>query len=901
MSTAKDNILKLIFGNSRYNEVIVLINNVSRLNSINYNYELEFRIVDNNRISCSHDSYMFYLDLFKDIMKFESYTDCVIETKVGTFSVDNVFHRYNRNTGIGDEKILISKIEPCSQRVDIPINVKLSLEKITSKIDNMKTISYQRRQRISYSLHETWRMDVTVRFITNDVDSKKLTYKLQQDNVTNPRYYDLLDIEFEYIGEWGELSDNVFKLFEYLYPSYFKDMNIIYKEICDMYKLDLSNIFIKNILLTNDKIYDFAGQKMIYYDMLPGEKSILIVYDEIIYEMTKTYFKIIYDGSISREKEPVGTIKNSLNKFQKTKKRCKKGLTIIHAARTNKTYTIIDIVYCEDRYMGETNYGKRLVIATKWCKEKLHIDHSFISHKKITPCQKSWSTLLDKTHTGETNGVCIKIDDNSYDAHMIKNVNNITICFKLKYIDNINTYYLYSYGSTKQLLTKNALNNIYQEIHFGYNLFEHSDDVYMLFDTPFKNKTYVFRPSDVINANDTVANMLKNPEQYDNNIVEMLYTEKGWLPISLRTDLLLPTSYPQALESIEYIYDKFDRKYVNTRKIDSRVVSKYNDTISMVYKYILEKYMNSKSDQNIIVNPSDVLIFNEIMSLVDISDIHIISNDRHMLVESVKNIYNHKQPETINTVYHTTRTYNNIHMNVGAINENYETNNNHILNKLMSNDLTIFNIDIYIDTKLNVISGDYMRCYEYISYLYTVVNNSGMIVLFYNEPMTDSKIYGKIIPTVTYMFGCTPLKYNQRLVKDKERESVNILYLSDKPINTVNKNCTLFAFHEKHYCLLPSNNLKPSDVEYLVSKTLQMDKDTMVKSFDVDNMFYGNTERVNVVSPDIISLISDKFNIVEYDKHVDISDLNKILPRIVDDQFIERYIGNKYFMVLTKK
>lgn len=344
MTQNKNAILNHIFGISS-NDVNALINNVGGIHkgnlpeNTNNDYEFELRFIDGPRKDCSVKTYK-ELDLsqFHEIIYSDnvyiSYNTLNRNTKIREMYSCNDYRDMLNNKTKPTRSIMkktnISSISTKKQNSNqknskynkrnndniTPLMIKFNLETTMNadKFELTNVSDYQRRQRISYKsnipLLSNWRVDKTVRFYTNNKDNKKLTYKLDKDNVINPKLYDSLDIEFEYVGEYTQLEPSLFKLFEVLYPSQFRLFNIDYNNINNIlkskYNYDLINLFTQVGIITNKFIQEEDINDFVYEEKYDGERVILILTINkgtiTIFEYTKMYFKQIlkhHDKSLS--------------------------------------------------------------------------------------------------------------------------------------------------------------------------------------------------------------------------------------------------------------------------------------------------------------------------------------------------------------------------------------------------------------------------------------------------------------------------------------------------------------------------------------------------------------------------------------------------------------------------
>lgn len=241
------NINNYLFKNSA-TDAAILLNNLKDINKINNetdtNYEFELRFIDNNNRSSTLETYN-SIDL-SDAIELK-YSDIIL-TNYKSFA-NNVRVRGSNETIT--EKTNICNIISNKENTDIkPFIVKFNIERCIKNIEKdnePEILDYQRRQRISYRINKpylcNWRIDKTLRLFAKYPQHKKLHCFLEKSNVEKPEIYDMLDIEFEYIGDYSEIIISFIKLFEYLYPKKYEIFNIDYNDI-------------------NDKLFKITGYKL---------------------------------------------------------------------------------------------------------------------------------------------------------------------------------------------------------------------------------------------------------------------------------------------------------------------------------------------------------------------------------------------------------------------------------------------------------------------------------------------------------------------------------------------------------------------------------------------------------------------------------------------------------------
>ena len=686
----KNSVLNKVFPNNTF-DIEYFINNVSSMTCPNSNYELEIRIVDApNNVSCSLETYnRFPMDgdgfrqlLYSDEIEKSLYSP-IIGVRVRSKLNSDVYEKKTNITTLANFKRneQMSLSGSSTDRI-LPIIIKFNIEQsyTTYEQDNKTTVvgsvgsfqrseavgsfqrseavgSFQRKQRISYCsnvpLLRNWRIDKTVRFYANDINDMKLSFKLTPNNVINPYYYDALDIEFEYVGDYNEFTNSLFKLFEYIYKDDFKTFNLTYNEINTIlhnkYSVNLSSISSEVGIITNNFISNSVLTEYVYEEKFDGDKVSLIVYKDNIYEYTKKYFKSVHNDNIDRELTIVDCEKVSMPN----------GTTL---------YIVFDCLIHNGRWLNEYDYITRL----KYC--KLFVD----DYKSILNCYRpkcytlsadKWSNLLMlvETHKQSRELKGVNIDGLilhkkhtpfiNGELYKLKNSGLMTTDFLLKWIEEKQLYYIYTIGFPSEVKRRCSIINPYSDKHFGYSLIGRSDSSYILFDNPYIFNIYEFKPNkdwlepnndnnryytdeQINNINELVNDMLTKPLTYNGKIVELsLYKKTNsfytWLPMRVRNDKIYPNGYRIGISNIETIYNR-----LSIESTMDKVNGCDQNSINKLYKQLIDKLgLNKTSPINIVINiAANTTIANDICRYLNVGNIYYISKNKTPLVNNLNNI-----------------------------------------------------------------------------------------------------------------------------------------------------------------------------------------------------------------------------------------------------------------------
>lgn len=858
-------IINKIFNQSSIKDVETLINNIKSINTYtnDYNYEVELRIIDDFKgLSCDKHTYKnFSLEGFYKI----NYNDNIT---VSYKSLSRkTYIRTDLNNKHVEKKTNIATIPSISNKNQkktlMPIVIKLNIE---SSIDmdnvnkdnlifnNSKNIlNYQRKQRISYKtnipLLKNWRIDKTVRLFSTDINDKKISFTLTEDNVINPIYYDKLDIEFEYIGEYVNFEDSLFKLFEFIYVDEFKTFNIMYNNINNIllksYNIDFTSIYSDVGIITNNFIKNENIEEYVYEEKFDGERVSIVILKQFIkneeylyiYEYTKKYFKLL-QFKINTYDSP-NTSKYNDNNI----------LTIIDAEKIenyygyNKhLYIVFDCILLENTYINELPYIKRL----KYCKKFISIFSEYIQcycpkcysikidkDDYINNYRNKWKQLINvvntRSETIDENLKGIKIDglilhkntSNFINGELYKLKNPIlnTIDFMLKWIEEKQVFYLYLVGFPCEVTKRLPIINNYSKKHFGYSLVNKVDSSYILFDNPYIPNLYEFEPSllwyetdnennkflnkeMIDNINHLMQKIINNPTNYNGVIVELsLYRKNNcyqWLPMRIRKDKVFSNGYRIGVSNIESIYNMLTPKYFAS-----------NDDTS--------------TDQPTLMNKSN-----------DISTYESITSSSH---NDINTSHINTSKASIN------KTNDNIQTFYKSLFEQYIINDKLPYNNQNTNKYNILWNLCYDD----VFPSDLIKLYN-IENIYLVAEDKLTLINNYNNINEENKKLFKPnqsifldVSCVAYdstKYGFTNDIYNNLLQSSFIPKSINI-YI-DNNFNKFFKNKTKYIEYLDNVMSLNCIYIILSDDEITNIKELDMLFDTKVKN-ELINMKMSNT------------------------------------------------------------
>lgn len=255
------------------------------------NIEFEIRLADVKN-HCGVDNWNIYNKHLKITSDFID--DVIITYQNPNFKLNNSIIREYFNGNIKQEKDLILKFgSNMISKNTIPLISKLSVERYIPSIGdiNKNPTSYAKTYRQSYQIDckklskrsqqyiSNWRVDKTIRTFY----SKFPKIINEVVDINNPEAFDILDIEFEYVGNFRDLELSLISLIEFLYLAH-----PIYKHQYKEFSLDYQIYSI----LSRDRLNSFIikpeirGSNNHNYEFLIPENSKLYL---MIYESDENY------------------------------------------------------------------------------------------------------------------------------------------------------------------------------------------------------------------------------------------------------------------------------------------------------------------------------------------------------------------------------------------------------------------------------------------------------------------------------------------------------------------------------------------------------------------------------------------------------------------------------------
>ena len=376
----------------------------------------------------------------------------------------------------------------------------------------------------------------------------------------------------------------------------------------------------KPSVLSNLVLQKIPLNKFNYSEKIDGVHTYLLIYDKKVYNVTQN---------------------NDLSKVYQIDETNFKDMTfsgdcIIETEYYNNFYYIFDVYY-----LNGINYSQKCL------KERLDSIKNYLDElgssfklKKFYEIQDINELLeyikKEKSPDGnDIDGIILQRIDKPYfqegnepNCYKLKPLHLNTIDFLIKYNHRYNYFELYLLGNYYQYYKNNMKKlpkekNIYRIDNLKKPIFrkkylDNYEKVLIYFDSPFYANLGIMRleenwnkenytSNQIKKINDLIEEMKRNPEIYNDYIVELSLTnDKKWVPIRIRKDKNIPNTYRVGLSNISIIFDPikslnniyFQRNLTMSEdKLD--IIHKINQIFR---KYIIEKYISGYGPNSSIID-----------------------------------------------------------------------------------------------------------------------------------------------------------------------------------------------------------------------------------------------------------------------------------------------------------
>ena len=663
------NIVNNIYKNKEYTNFTTLFENIIKTpnDDPNINYEFEIRLVDSN--------FHTPLDYFKEFLNYsklnlESFTDVVVITHKSNIPIRNIIYRsyidienssqpdFELSDAYSHEtKETLMRVNPNNfNEYPVSPTIKYAIETKCKKFD-LPIHNLQRRLRLTYKHAKLpFKFDFTIRYIPNEfvdnntkiismqnidenllnqiVDKIKHLY-LNQSDVYNPNkkkgFNLMLDLEIEYTKtDMKKLYQHFLALIDEVISNTTK-MNIddkykfnpIFQEIFNIYDITKSP---QVSVLTNSIIQTTALNDYVWLEKTDGIRYLLIFYKKKIYSFSVATKLQEIDFKYKSEIEKLTIFDTELYTNDDNK----------------KVFKIFDVVIVEEKNVTELNFIDRMS-KFESIKNKFKIKYrneDKCSKKIITPKKyynlESWKQIIDFVNKLPENNLRSSLTNDRIDGIIVQKIKEPynskkpisyklkpkrlnTIDFKLIWDKFEEKYYLFLIGKPLQLIynlkSLPRFNKIYQEV-FNYNLkkLEHNQQYYILFDSPYMNNLFYFKPriefntdgytTELINeSKELIVKMLSNPKEYNEMIFEMSLAEDGWIPLRHRFDKQFPNSYKVGLSNAALLFSppNYNLNVYFTRdklKFDEHLIDTFHEANKAIRTFIFDKFINNNQENN---------------------------------------------------------------------------------------------------------------------------------------------------------------------------------------------------------------------------------------------------------------------------------------------------------------
>lgn len=622
-------LIKDIYKNREYTNFTTLMENIEKESIIdaNSNYEFEMRLVDSS-LHTPIDFYTTYLKHPK--LKLDSTEDLIIKTYKPNLPIYNIIFRSYQEIEddepyIYETKETLSRITPNNFSVyPISPTIKYALEKRVSKFD-LPIHNLQRRLRASYShLELPFKFDFTIRYQSTkkNIDeqlSELKNLKLNESDVFTPNLKNgftlMCDLEIEYVPENFSNIMNDFKLLLneiFLNTDGLKinekyKFNPTYQEIYSLCPLDKSP---QVSVLTNTIIQTVCKDEFVWLEKTDGIRYLLIFFKHKIYSFNSVDKLTEIQFNYTSEIDKLTVFDSELYEIDEN----------------TKIFKIFDVVMVEENNVSELNFKERM---EKYNDVKNKFECKNITIKPYYNIE-TWKNVIDFVNNNPVSpisndridGVIIQYINKPYFnkkpiSYKLKPYRLNTIDFRLMWVKSEQQYYLYLVGRSSELLYNLRLvprTSKISEEFFGYNTkqLENKKQYNILFESPFSNNMYKFRPRKQFNedgytelqtteAREIMEDMLNKPKKYHDKIVEMSLAEDGWIPLRLRFDKEYPNSYRVGLSNAALLFSPptpNTNVYFTRDKLafDEHLINTFHSANRAIRTFIFDKFINKNQE-----------------------------------------------------------------------------------------------------------------------------------------------------------------------------------------------------------------------------------------------------------------------------------------------------------------
>lgn len=381
-------------------------------------------------------------------------------------------------------------------------------------------------------------------------------------------------------------------------------------------EIKIPNNFPQVGVLTNAILQTTPIEKFVWLEKTDGLHCNLIIFDNVLYVANKSF-------NTDKQSASKMLVHNSM-KLDKVKKLPIKsvGQTVLDTELYEGKYYVFDASMIENEDISELDFEKRMKRAEDFI-TKYQI--SDIEIKKFEPVEsiKALVEFINKYEispkTGNAiDGVVLQRNDLPYfneypTCFKLKRKVMNTIDFKLFYEKSEEVFYLYLYGSYLDVI-KNRKKlpriNKYSKKHTGIDLNTGKlpNKLYVLFCSPYQEGLHKFKPrekwnttgyfdSNIKEINKLMNEIKRNPESFNDSIIEMSLAEDGWVPMRKRNDKPFSNSYAVGLSNSSVIFNPVGESsgsyFSKKLAFGTNITNPYHEINGKIRKYIIERSINT--------------------------------------------------------------------------------------------------------------------------------------------------------------------------------------------------------------------------------------------------------------------------------------------------------------------
>lgn len=731
---ARSNILNTIF-KTKHNIVTSFTQTVKYLS--NDRYRISVSIIDDytsrNDLQIHHvrssSEYIYnHLVPCDDDSKFtlQSYTDERIVVYTSSIPVNNVTFRQHINTKRCEKELVVHNIASFTPKTDAfrdagniyvngcnfrsilstsskdnsvfytPIVLKLSKFDTIPSSDLKLPVAYAiRQQTCIYTFRDTamsaWNISKVVRFLSADVDDNKLTSPLHIDNVTHPNVYDALSLQFNYIGDFNDIEEHLFRLLEFIYVDY-NNFSVPYNVISSIVNVKLASLMNNVTIISKNDLYARNINDLVLTYNVEGTRCLLICYNSDVYELSSTSFGIVasdinYLNISSIVLNVLSFHKHNPRSINRLPHDAMPSITVFECSKDeNGIYHVFDIHFFDTynltsmKYVSKLNmlhhvipmfndmFEKKVVLNMVSVVNTPTLKNTSITLKgSVTSTAQIWKLLSPKFEEYSSHGIVARVinplNETEYNhCLLVKSNSDYTIRFHVMYDVDKRCFLLYTIGNVSNIVKHFALYNKFTDRHFGSSTIQNakSNTNNILFANPYYNlyvkrnstnahvDSYMFIPREKFETRSIskdklpsivklMSDMSSDPNKYHNSLIKFTLVEDGWIPVKmLNSTSVLPDSYIEALHVLSTIYESLDTKRSGSIPETQHEISNLH-FVTKQYQSLLNVYLSVNELIHLYI--IEKFMTSSMYTMIDIIDKESVNGNIIQSISHINNIY----------------------------------------------------------------------------------------------------------------------------------------------------------------------------------------------------------------------------------------------------------------------